>query len=324
MNPKPKVTVYMTVYNEERFLDESIRSILNQTLQDFEFIIVDDGSTDGSLRILNKYAEKDKRIKILCNKQNLGQPKSLNRALRIARGEYLARMDADDISLPNRLKIQVDFLEKNKEYFLVGCGEISIDEKGSKTEIFRPICEEDCLRKKLEEKMAFSGPSFVFRSEDSNFYREKFYYAQDYDFSLISLTKGKRITNIPDLLYKWRMKSSGASYGHRGKQKLFGKMAREFYHQRLTTGTDGYDMFDPGKILNMDIHESTDKLVLTGEIKAYFRMNRFREARKFCRRYFTTNGFSIRVLKYYMLSLLGKTIVSFLRKVKFALGYPKA
>lgn len=309
----------MTGYNEERFLDESIRSILNQTLQDFEFIIVDDGSTDGSLSILNKYAQQDKRIKLIHNTQNIGITKSLNRALRIARGEYLARMDADDISLPNRLKIQVGFLDKNKEYFLVSCGAINMDEKGFRTTIYRPICEEDILRKKLGRKNAM-GQFIVSRNEGSNFYRDKFYYAQDYDFTLVLLTQGKRVINLPDLLYKDRVKSSGPTWGHRGKQTLFGKMACEFYHQRLATGRDRYDMFDPGEILNMDVRESADKLVLTEEIKAHFRMNRLREVRKFSRRYFTTNNvFNSRVLKYYMLSFLGKTIVSFLRKAKFLL-----
>ena len=175
MNPKPKVTVFMTVYNGEKFLDECIKSILNQTLQDFEFIIVNDGSTDGSQGILNKYAGKDSRIKIIQNRQNFGVPKSLNKAIRAAKGEYLARMDADDIALPQRLEKQVDFLEKHREFFLIGCGAVYLDEKGFETKVEIPICNENKLIKNIAVRNQVPGSTVVFRNEGSNFYREKFY-----------------------------------------------------------------------------------------------------------------------------------------------------
>ena len=118
----PKISVIMGVYNGENTVRASIDSILNQTFTDWEFVICDDASTDSTLSILNEYKEKypDKFV-ILHNEKNLMLSGSLNRCLEVAKGEYIARMDADDISVINRLQIQVDFLDTHQEYALVGC-----------------------------------------------------------------------------------------------------------------------------------------------------------------------------------------------------------
>lgn len=115
----PLVSVVMPTYNRAEFLSESIESILKQTFKDFEFIIIDDGSTDNSDIILKSYAQKDSRIKIIKNKTNLGRSPSRNIGNAIAKGKYIAVMDSDDISLPNRLAVSVRYLEKNKPLTLV-------------------------------------------------------------------------------------------------------------------------------------------------------------------------------------------------------------
>src|SRR5690606_20575239 len=106
-----KITVLMCVYNGQRYLREAIDSILNKTYSDFEFLIVDDGSTDDTLKILKSY--KDSRIKLVLNDNNIGLTKSLNKGLMLAKGEYIARMDADDISVKNRLLAQLNFMQQN-------------------------------------------------------------------------------------------------------------------------------------------------------------------------------------------------------------------
>lgn len=116
----PKVTVLMPVYNGERHLAAAIESILGQTYKTFEFLIVDDGSTDQTLQIIQRYQKSDSRIRILRNLRNRGLPYSLNRGIREAKGEYLARMDADDISLPSRLESQVKFMRTNPKIDLLG------------------------------------------------------------------------------------------------------------------------------------------------------------------------------------------------------------
>ena len=110
----PIISVVMPVYNNEKYLDDSIRSILNQTYNNFEFIIINDGSTDGSFTIINSYLRKDDRI-ILINKENTGISQSLNEGIKISKGKYIARMDGDDISAPNRLFEQLNLMDHNSE-----------------------------------------------------------------------------------------------------------------------------------------------------------------------------------------------------------------
>ena len=108
----------MSVYNGAKFLDEAIDSILTQTFTDFEFIVIDDASSDDSLHIINSY--KDARIIVLQNTKNIGLTKSLNLGIAKAKGKYIARMDADDISMPKRLEKQFDFMEEHPEFAFVG------------------------------------------------------------------------------------------------------------------------------------------------------------------------------------------------------------
>jgi hypothetical protein len=126
----PKVSVVMSVYNGERYLREAMDSILNQTFRDFEFIIIDDASTDGTAGILQGY--DDPRIVLLTNANNIGLTESLNRGLGSARGKYIARMDADDISLPKRLEKQVAYLDAHPEVGLLGTWAEVIDDEGAK------------------------------------------------------------------------------------------------------------------------------------------------------------------------------------------------
>ena len=116
----PKVTVLMSVYNGKKYLHESVGSILNQTFKDFEFVIINDGSTDGTEKILEEYSRIDKRIVLIHNKENLGLTKSLNKGIKVARGEYIARMDMDDISASDRLKKEVEFLDHHQDYAVIG------------------------------------------------------------------------------------------------------------------------------------------------------------------------------------------------------------
>ena len=110
----------MPVYNEEKFLAESIGSILNQTYYNFELLILDDASTDNSLKIIKAYAKEDKRIKVIVNQKNRGEAKCRNRLLKNSKTEFIAWMDSDDISLEDRLQTQMDFLKQNPKIDAVG------------------------------------------------------------------------------------------------------------------------------------------------------------------------------------------------------------
>ena len=126
----PRVTVLMTVYNGVSFLREAIRSVLGQTFDDFEFLIIDDASTDESVQLIRSY--DDARIRLVLNSPNIGQPASLNKGLENARGEYVARLDQDDACLPDRLQAQVTLLDERADVAIVGTWLYAIDSRGRK------------------------------------------------------------------------------------------------------------------------------------------------------------------------------------------------
>jgi glycosyltransferase involved in cell wall biosynthesis len=128
---QPLISVIMPVYNSEKYLQEAIESILGQTLADFELIAIDDGSTDNSAAILDSFRQKDKRLIIHRHMQNQGMPVALNAGLEMARGRYIARMDADDISLPERFEKQAAFLETHPEIGIVGTALQMVNERGN-------------------------------------------------------------------------------------------------------------------------------------------------------------------------------------------------
>lgn len=130
-----QISVVMAVYNGEKYLEKSVLSILNQTFSDFEFIIINDGSTDRTSLILEQFAKADKRIRI-CHQENSGLPASLNRGFALSKGKYIARMDADDVSLPDRLKVQYIHLEQNKSTLLCHSF-INIIDANNKVKSFR-------------------------------------------------------------------------------------------------------------------------------------------------------------------------------------------
>jgi len=207
----PKVSVIMSVYNGERFLHEAVESILNQPFKNFEFIIINDGSTDGSREIIESY--NDDRI-VLINQDKTGLTKALNKGISLARGEYVARMDADDVSLPERLEHQVAFLDENPDVGLVGCNIYVIDEKGSIISMVEVPIENEEIKWKLLFRNRFGHSAIMFRKECLSIiggYNESIIYAQDYDLWL-RISQNYNLGNLREFLHKWRLnKSTGIS-----------------------------------------------------------------------------------------------------------------
>ena len=210
----PKVSVLMSVYNGLPYLHESIESILNQTYTDFEFVIIDDCSTDKSWSILEKYATQDSRIKLYQNEHNLGLTKSLNKGLKLAQGEYIARQDADDISLPERLQKQVYCLSEESDVILVSSEWESIDNQdhvlGNSQRAIEPIL----VTWYLHFVNYIGGHSQVVYRRKSvlsvGCYCESYPYAQDYELWLRLSKKGK-IVILPDILLKYRVHDESIS-----------------------------------------------------------------------------------------------------------------
>ncbi len=141
-----RVSVVMAVHNGEKYLRQAVESILAQTFMDFEFIIVNDGSNDSTDSILGEFASRDKRIIIVQNGKNIGLTRSLNRGLELAHGQLIARMDVDDISFPQRLEAQVDFMESHPEIGILGTAACVIDADGKKGQEIRFPGEHILLR----------------------------------------------------------------------------------------------------------------------------------------------------------------------------------
>jgi len=305
MKSKPKISVVMTIFNAEKYLRETIESILNQTFRDFELIAVNDKSTDSTLTIIKEFMKKDKRIVLVNNKRNLGPTTSLNVGLKNTRGDYIAISDHDDVSLPNRLKTEYDFLEKNKDIFLVGSGAININEKGSELSVFHPITDFNKINKVIPINPCFYHPTIMFRNEQGIKYRDKISYAQDRDFYLNLLSKNKKLTNIPDILVKYRIHSSQLSTSKRGQQYLFSEKAKEFYRQREKFGKDEYDKFNPEEILNLDIEKSNNPELFKVEAHANLVSENYVKSMGFSKRYIKIKGFFNKVGIYFILAYLG-------------------
>ena len=171
----------MSIFNGERSIYKSIESILNQSFSDFEFLIVDDGSYDNSNQIIRKYAKIDKRIKIIKNKRNIGLTKSLNKAILLSKGDFIARQDVDDISLPNRIKKSMDFLRDNPDFAF--CGTDGFRKQNKKENLIDTI-EFNNIKKNLIAKNCFIHSSILIRKsflEKYGNYDESYIYGQDYE-----------------------------------------------------------------------------------------------------------------------------------------------
>jgi len=211
----PLVSVVMPAYNSEKYISEAIESILNQTFKDFEFIIINDGSTDSTPNIIDKYARLDKRIIVLNNEKNLNIAESRNRGVEIAKGKYIATMDSDDRALPDRLKNQFEFLESNKD-IAISIGNINImDGKG----VFQytrnyPVADKD-IRSKVYRFNPFPNPTIMCRREvyeKNGKYNNAYVPIDDFDFWLRAGTQFK-FGNCGNIVLDYRVASKSASHG---------------------------------------------------------------------------------------------------------------
>src|SRR5579862_9209527 len=180
----PPVSVLMPAYNCERYLAAAVESILSQTFRDFEFVIIDDGSTDGSAQILDRFAASDKRVRVF-HQQNTGYVIALQNGLKLCTGEYIARMDADDIALPTRFEKQYDYFLRNPKTALVGCDFFDIDENGDISgEGEYPYVTDRVIRWLLLLCNPMLHPGAMFRKRDIlavGGYRQEYYTAEDYE-----------------------------------------------------------------------------------------------------------------------------------------------
>ncbi len=215
----------MSVHNGERYLAEAINSILYQTFADFEFFIVNDGSTDGTQAILDRYT--DSRIWTYSLDESIGLTRALNWAIGFAHGEYIARMDADDISEQGRLYGQSQYLDRNPNVGLVGGWYYQIDELGQIVGVYQPPESDYELRRNLWARQHLAHGTFMFRKkviEETGNYNESYRYSQDYEF-LLRVADHYEIASVPFIVYRWRSHSGGVSAARKSRQQQYAVQA---------------------------------------------------------------------------------------------------
>jgi glycosyltransferase involved in cell wall biosynthesis len=237
-----KISVLMPVYNVEPYVAEALASVQSQTFSDIDIVVVDDGSTDGTLRIVERLASADERIKVVRSPQNQGISAALNFGLTFCSSLLIARLDGDDIALPSRLEKQLWLLEENPDIALVGCATRAIDQSGrlipglgisrkpttkeavASTLLLAPPCSHIWLARR-EVYDTLSG------------YRE-IEVAEDYDFLLRAISAGFRITNLPEPLMLIRTRSNNISSCLEQRKAHY--YIVKLYSERLEHGVDSF------------------------------------------------------------------------------------
>jgi glycosyltransferase involved in cell wall biosynthesis len=257
-----KVTVIMPVFNGAEYLSESIESILSQTWTDFEFLILDDGSTDNSVEIISLF--RDDRIRLERNERNIGLTATLNRGLDLARGKFVARMDCDDVSRPDRLERQVRFLESNPQVGVVGSWAEVVDENGSIPT--RRLIGKVTRLGNSPHSLATTDPAIRFNLLFTNIlvhssvmlrndlldrhnfrYSEAFKFAEDYEF-WVRCSRAFQLALIPEVLVSYRTRSSSVSNLNRQMQREAADRVRLDYLRSL-----GIKMSRDEEQLHLDI-----------------------------------------------------------------------
>jgi len=207
---RPLVSVILPVYNAEAYIVESIESMLNQTYENIELILINDGSTDSSLEIMQSY--NDARIEII-SRENRGLIASLNEGIKKAKGKYIARMDADDISLSQRLQKQVVFMENSPEIGICGTAVIMFGE-GIQEKVWRLSLEDECIKTELLFSSALAHPTVMMKKvlidEYQLFYDAGFKHAEDFEL-WTRFAEHSSLANLPEPLLKYRVLENSIS-----------------------------------------------------------------------------------------------------------------
>lgn len=241
----PAITVLLPAYNCSIYIAQTIDSLLSQTLIDFELLIINDGSTDDTEQVILSY--NDTRIRYLKNEANKGLVLTLNKGIQEATGSYIARMDADDIALPNRLQLQKQWLEQHPDTAAIACTIQFIDVKGNEQGIWKEdkaTCSYEAIKKMLPRENCIAHPTIMIRKEIALAYPydEKQLHCEDYDLWLRILSDGLVIEKLPQPLLLYRNHEGSITGVHLKKMNPFFKQfqcKRRFLSKRIEHGKWG-------------------------------------------------------------------------------------
>ena len=211
---QPKVTVIMPAYNAARFIEDAIRSVMAQTVSDWELLVIDDGSRDDTCKVVEKLAAEDSRVKLLRNEQNMGVANTRNRGLSLCRGEFAAFLDSDDIWLPEKIRNQLDLLEKTgASLCYTAYGIMDVDGNPSRGDYLVPDTAD--FRKLLKENV-IGCSTVMLRRKDTECYRfETTLHHEDYALWLRMLKDGLRAAGCTQVLVRWRLVENSRSFDKR-------------------------------------------------------------------------------------------------------------
>ena len=229
----PLISVIMSVYNSERYLKESTESVLAQSFKDFEFLIVDDCSSDDSYQLLQEFAANDGRIKLFKNDKNLGLTKNLNRMIKLASGKYIARMDSDDICCIERFQKQIALLERDNSIGVCGTFINTMEKNRSEQLKEFPVKHEEIIANMFFEN-PIAHPTVMIRSEilKNIFYNEDFRIMQDYEF-WVQLSQITKFENIPEALVFYRILDNSITKSTQKKMDYRGIFTKEIYLKQI-------------------------------------------------------------------------------------------
>ncbi len=262
---KPEISIVMSTYNEStQDLTKAIDSMLNQTFKNFEFIIIlDNPSNENHKKILKEYSDKDNRIKIIINKENMGLAQSLNIGIDNSISNYIARMDADDISDPKRLEIQYFFLNQNPEIDIVSTNKIDIDENDNIINIPSSLPTEDSKIKRMLKVASVITHSGAMMKKNSIIKIGKyrlFPASQDYDLWLRASYYNLNFSIIDEPLIKYRIRSNNISNTNPLKQYLLKQYIKKLYKQRIKCGKDDFSKENLEKYLEKNEAFNVEKI----------------------------------------------------------------
>ena len=202
----PKISIVMAAYNEENDIGKALESILAQTFSDWELIVIDDGSTDATATIVRRYAEKDSRIRLVCNEENLELSASLNKGIELAQSDLIARADADDINLPERLSMQYEYLAEHHEIDVLGTAAYLLDVNGHRVSSYAYPQTHAELESLSFLKDYFFHPSVMIRRrffETAGLYDAHYPNAEDKELWLRGQSVGCHYANLPESLIEY-------------------------------------------------------------------------------------------------------------------------
>lgn len=253
----PRISVALSVHNNAAYLTAALDSILAQSFRDYELLVVDDGSTDASPAILDHYATRDPRIRVM-HQANRGLIASLNRILAMARGDYIARMDGDDIALPERFARQLAFLDTHADHGVVGTQIQGITERGlaRRGYVVTHPTDPDAVAEALASRSPLCHPSTMMRRGlvyNIGGYRAAYQHCEDYDLWL-RLVDRTRMANLPDRLMLYRYSATQVSTRHVLAQHFGASVARLARAERLAgrpDPTDGLTVLPPVETMDL-------------------------------------------------------------------------